>query len=413
MINKKVFNKTKSSLIKINIAVVLSFLILFSIFIYTYFKGVTYKSIDNKLNNELESIAIQLTRQSMIYPVTKYPSNMIYIYKRDRVMYYTPQNGYFSDVLPNRYTNKLNDIFTFSENGYTFRELNVEIDEYQIQIIRNIDSEISSLRQLIFVFIIGILISLIITYYLAVYLTKKALIPIETAWNNQAKFIQDASHELRTPISIISSKLERMLKYPNSTISDEVETIADAMSEIRRSKKMISDLLSLTKEEAITKLNITEVNIKNFIKDICVDYVDIADIQEKRFEMNFNLKNEIIFTDENKLRQLLLIFIDNAFKYTKENDFIAININQKDNVYTEIFIIDSGVGIKQEDIPYIFDRFFRSENVRDKDIDGSGIGLSIAKMIAINLGAEISVKCENNKTEFKIIIQNNKCDKIT
>ena len=413
MINKKVFNKTKSRLIKINIAAVLSFLILFSIFIYAYFKGVTYKSIDNKLNNELESIAIQLTRQSMVYPVTKYPSNMIYIYKRDRVMYYTPQNGYFSDVLPNRYTNKLNDIFTFSENGYTFRELNVEIDEYQIQIIRNIDSEISSLRQLIFVFIIGILISLIITYYLAVYLTKKALIPIETAWNNQAKFIQDASHELRTPISIISSKLERMLKYPNSTISDEVETIADAMSEIRRSKKMISDLLSLTKEEAITKLNITEVNIKNFIKDICVDYVDIADIQEKRFEMNFNLKNEIIFTDENKLRQLLLIFIDNAFKYTKENDFIAININQKDNVYTEIFIIDSGVGIKQEDIPYIFDRFFRSENVRDKDIDGSGIGLSIAKMIAINLGAEISVKCENNKTEFKIIIQNNKCDKIT
>ena len=413
MINKKVFNKTKSSLIKINIVVVLSFLILFSIFIYAYFKGVTYKSIDNKLNNELESIAIQLTRQSMVYPVTKYPSNMIYIYKRDRVMYYTPQNGYFSDVLPNRYTNKLNDIFTFSENGYTFRELNVEIDEYQIQIIRNIDSEISSLRQLIFVFIIGILISLIITYYLAVYLTKKALIPIETAWNNQAKFIQDASHELRTPISIISSKLERMLKYPNSTISDEVETIADAMSEIRRSKKMISDLLSLTKEEAITKLNITEVNIKNFIKDICVDYVDIADIQEKRFEMNFNLKNEIIFTDENKLRQLLLIFIDNAFKYTKENDFIAININQKDNVYTEIFIIDSGVGIKQEDIPYIFDRFFRSENVRDKDIEGSGIGLSIAKMIAINLGAEISVKCENNKTEFKIIIQNNKCDKIT
>ena len=413
MINKKVFNKTKSSLIKINIVVVLSFLILFSIFIYTYFKGVTYKSIDNKLNNELESIAIQLTRQSMIYPVTKYPSNMIYIYKRDRVMYYTPQNGYFSDVLPNRYTNKLNDIFTFSENGYTFRELNVEIDEYQIQIIRNIDSEISSLRQLIFVFIIGILISLIITYYLAVYLTKKALIPIETAWNNQAKFIQDASHELRTPISIISSKLERMLKHPNSTISDEVETIADAMSEIRRSKKMISDLLSLTKEEAITKLNITEVNIKNFIKDICVDYVDIADIQEKRFEMNFNLKNETIFTDENKLRQLILIFIDNAFKYTKENDFIAININQKDNVYTEIFIIDSGVGIKQEDIPYIFDRFFRSENVRDKDIEGSGIGLSIAKMIAINLGAEISVKCENNKTEFKIIIQNNKCDKIT
>ena len=413
MINKKVFNKTKSSLIKINILVVLGFLILFSIFIYTYFQSATYKSIDNKLNNELESIAIQLTRQSIIYPVTKYPSNMIYIYKGDRVRYYTSQNGYFNDVLPNRYTNKLNDIFTFSENGYTFRELNVEIGEYQIQIIRNIDSEISSLRQLIFVFIIGILISLIITYYLAIYLTKKALVPIETAWNNQAKFIQDASHELRTPISIISSKLERMLKHPNRTISDEVETIADAMSEIRRSKKMISDLLSLTKEEAITKLSIKEINIRNFIDDICEDYIDIADIQDKKFDINFNLKNETIFTDENKLRQLFLIFIDNAFKYTKEEDFISINLNQKDNIYTEISIIDSGVGIKQEDIPYIFDRFFRSENVRDKDIDGSGIGLSIAKMIALNLEAEISVKCENNKTEFKIIIPNKKYNQIT
>lgn len=413
MINKKVFNKTKSNLIKINILVVLGFLILFSIFIYTYFQSATYKSIDNKLNNELESIAIQLTRQSIIYPVTKYPSNMIYIYKGDRVRYYTSQNGYFKDVLPNRYTNKLNDIFTFSENGYTFRELNVEIGEYQIQIIRNIDSEISSLRQLIFVFIIGILISLIITYYLAIYLTKKALVPIETAWNNQAKFIQDASHELRTPISIISSKLERMLKHPNSTISDEVETIADAMSEIRRSKKMISDLLSLTKEEAITKLSIKEINIRNFIDDICEDYIDIADIQDKKFDINFNLKNETIFTDENKLRQLLLIFIDNAFKYTKEEDFISINLNQKDNIYTEISIIDSGVGIKQEDIPYIFDRFFRSENVRDKDIDGSGIGLSIAKMIALNLEAEILVKCENNKTEFKIIIPDKKYNQIT
>lgn len=408
MINKKVFNQTKSSLIKINISVVLGFLILFSIFIYTYFNGVTYKSIDNKLNDELESIARQLSKNSIVYPIIKYPSNMIYIYKDNKIRYYTSQNGYFNNLLPDRNIDKIDDIFTFKENGYMFRELNVELGEYQIQIIRNIDSEINSLRQLIFVFIIGILISLIITYYLAIYLTKKALVPIETAWNNQAKFIQDASHELRTPISIVSSKLERMLKSPNHTINDEVETIADAMSEIRRSKKMISDLLSLTKEDAITKLNISEINIKDFIKDICTDYIDIADIQEKHFYMNFNLNKETILTDENKLRQLLLIFIDNAFKYTKEKDFIYIEVSQKHNSNTEICIVDSGIGIKSEEIPYIFDRFFRSEYVRNKDIEGSGIGLSIAKMIAINLGYDISVKCENNETIFKITIPNKK-----
>lgn len=413
MINKNVLNKTKSSLIKINIAVVFGFLILFSIFIYTYFRGITYTNIDSKLKEELESIIVQIDRNSIIYPVTKYPSNMIYVYEGDRIRYYTPQNGYFKDILPKRFNNKLNDIFTFSENGYTFREINVEIGDYRIQVIRNIDSEVSSLRQLIFVFVIGILISLIITYYLAIYLTKKALVPIETVWNNQVKFIQDASHELRTPISIVSAKLEKILKHPNNTISDEVETIADAMSEIRRSKKMINDLLALTKEEAITKININKVNLKDFISDICEDYYDIAQMQNKKFDISLSLKNEIIFTDENKLRQLILIFIDNAFKYTQPCDYVNISINQTNNNYTQINIIDSGVGIKDEDIPYIFDRFFRSENVRNKDIDGSGIGLSIAKMIAMNLDAKINVKSGNNKTEFNIILPNAQCDKIT
>ena len=412
MINKVVLKKTKSSLIKINIAVVFGFLILFSIFIYTYFSKVTYNSIDSRLKSELESISTQLNTQYRIYPRVRYPSNMVYIYEDNRIVYYKHQNDYFNHILPYRYENKLNDIFTFKENGYIFRELNVKIGNYQIQIIRNIDSEIGLLRELIFVFIIGILVSIIITYYLAIYITKQALIPIETAWNNQVKFIQDASHELRTPISIVSSKLERMLKHPDNTISDEVETIADAMSEIRRCKKMISDLLSLTKEEAITKLNISDVNIKSFINELCIDYYDIAQMQDKKFNIYFNLNKEIILTDKNKLKQLILIFIDNAFKYTKEGDKIDIYVNQKNNYDIEISIVDTGIGIKKEDLPYIFDRFFRSENVRDKDIDGSGIGLSIAKLLAISLGLDIKVKCENSETIFKIIIPNKKGDKI-
>ena len=203
-----------------------------------------------------------------------------------------------------------------------------------------------------------------------------------------------------------------MLKHPDNTISDEVETIADAMSEIRRCKKMISDLLSLTKEEAITKLNISDVNIKSFINELCIDYYDIAQMQDKKFNIYFNLNKEIILTDKNKLKQLILIFIDNAFKYTKEEDKIDIYVNQKNNYDIEISIVDTGIGIKKEDLPYIFDRFFRSENVRDKDIDGSGIGLSIAKLLAISLGLDIKVKCENSETIFKIIIPNKKGDKI-
>lgn len=404
MINKNVFEKTKNSLIKINIVVVGSFLIIFSIGIYFYFQGLTYNNIDKKLEEELEYVTAQLTSSSFFNPILiKDPGDLVYIYEGDRIRYYT-QNRYFETVLPPKNEDKKDIVYTYTENGYTFRELNVYIGKYRMQIIRNIDSEISSLRQLVFVFIIGIIIAILITYFVAIYLTKKALIPVETAWSNQEKFIQDASHELRTPIAIVSSKLESLLKTPDNTISDEVETIADAMKETRRLKKMISDLLSLTKEDSITSLNLEKFNLEELLEEVCRDYKDIAEIQEKNFKLNNKLTSKEIITDKNKLRQLIIILIDNAFKYTEVNDSIYIDVFDKLNNF-EVIIGDTGIGIKENEVNNIFDRFFRSEHVRNKDIDGSGIGLSIAKMLVLNLKGDISVKSVLNEgTEFKINI---------
>ncbi|WP_143475843.1 sensor histidine kinase [Clostridioides difficile] len=391
MINKNVFTSTKNHLIKMYIIVVGSFLIIFSIFIYLYFRGLTYSGIDSEINDELEYIVSQFKRTSFLNPIRlKDPKDMVYVYEDGRISYYT-QNEYFDELLPDRRLDKKNSFFKYTENGYTFRELNVDVGRYQIQIIRNIDSEMNSLRQLTSVLIIGILISVIITYFVAVYLTRKALIPIETAWKNQAKFIQDASHELRTPITIVSSKLESMLKSPESTVNDEVETIATAMKETRRLKKMITDLLSLTKEDSIVKVNLEEIDLEKLLEEISEDYIDIAEFQEKRFVFNSKLKNKVIITDKNKLRQLILIFIDNAFKYTKLGDEIALELKEDIEDEVTLLISDTGIGIKKEEIPLIFDRFFRSENVRNKDLEGSGIGLSIARMISLNLSIDINV----------------------
>ncbi|RDY29021.1 sensor histidine kinase [Romboutsia weinsteinii] len=407
MTNKNVLTKTKNSLIKINILVVGSFLVIFSLFIYSYFQGLTNQGIDSKLEEEFEYITTQLSSNSFFNPMTlKDPRDMVYVYENGRVRYYT-ENRYFDGVLPNKREDKNNEYFTYTENGYTFRELKVKVGKYTMQIIRNIDSEVSSLKQLMFVLVIGIFASVIITYYVAVYLTKKALVPIETAWVNQEKFIQDASHELRTPIAIVSSKLESLLKHPNNIVSDEVETIADAMKETRRLKKMISDLLSLTKEDSITKTNLEKLDIKQLIDEISNDYADIAEFQNKSFNISYELRNKYIITDKNKLRQMLLIFIDNSFKYTKKGDSISIDIIEEKENSIDIYIKDTGIGIKEKELSSIFDRFFRSENVRNQDIDGSGIGLSIAKMIILNLKGKVEVNSILGKgTEFKISIPN-------
>ncbi len=403
MINNDILIKTKKNLIKINIAVVGSFLIIFSLCIYGYFKAQTYKNVDSYLKEELEYIGIQLERNHLyVAPKLLDPKNIVYIYKDNQVKYFTP-NGYFKDFIP--YNNSKGLGFSsYKEDGYTFRELKFNVAGYTIQIIRNIDSEMVLLNRLLAVFFVGVIFAIIITYFIALYLTKKALVPIERTWNNQVKFIQDASHELRTPITIISSKLESILKHPQNSISDEVETIADAMKENRRLKKMVNDLLHLTKEESITNLQIEEFDINDLIKDISNDYIEIADMYDKQFSYDFYESNSIIITDKAKLRQLILIFIDNAFKYTNEGDYINISVSDRDNNFI-ISIKDSGIGVKDDEVNLIFDRFFRSENVRDKDIDGSGIGLSIAKMIVNSLKGNIKVYSKINKgTTFDIAL---------
>ena len=407
MINKNVLNKTKQDLIKINIVVVSSFLLLFSIFIYSYSKGTIYNDIDSDMEKEFTSVTNQLSSSSLFYPVVlEDPRNMVYVYQGDRIRYYT-ENRYFDEIIPQRRSNKEKDFFTYSKEGHTFRELNINILDYEIQIIRNIDSEINSLRKLTSALMIAILIAIISTYYIGLYLTKKALIPIETAWNNQTQFVQDASHELRTPIAIIQSKLETMLQSPNNTINEEVENIADAMKETRRVRKMISDLLSLTKEDAVVQVNIEEIDIKELIQEIGNDYEDIAQVKNRKFSYILNLQDSKINTDKQKLRQIILILLDNAFKYTKEEDIINI-VTKENNKNIEISVIDSGIGISKEDINDVFKRFYRSEDVRSKDIDGSGIGLSIAKMLANNIDAQITVESVPTKqTQFSIILKKN------
>lgn len=404
MINKNVFTETKNRLIKINIAVVGSFLFLFSMFIYLYFRGLTYNSLDVKMNQELENVVLQLQSNSFFNPIIiKDPKDMVYVYQGDRLRYYT-ENKYFEEVLPQIDSGQKDTFFTYTKNGYIFREFNIVVGDYKIQIIRNIDSEMSSLKQLVFVLIISSSVSMLITYFIAVYLSSKSLVQIETAWNNQAKFVQDASHEIRTPISIVSSKLESMLKNPNSTINDEVETIADAMKQTRRMKKMINDLLSLMKEDSITKLNLESVDLEELIGDIYKDYIDIAEFQEKDFRIESKIENKIVVIDKNKLRQLIVILMDNAFKYTLSGDKISIYLTEKDSDL-RVIISDTGIGIKEDDIPFIFDRFFRSDNIRNKDIDGSGIGLSIAKMLSLNLNLKILVRSKFGEgTEMELVI---------
>lgn len=397
-INKDVFAKTKNKLLRINMLVVMCFLAMLLTFTMFYFRYITYSNIDKEISQEFKHIVSQLDNNRYEPIKLLDPKDMVYIYEDGRIKYYT-ENDYFEKILPEKKSDN-KEVFTkYRENGHFFRELNITIGEYHIQIIRNIDSEMFSVSKLISIILFLGIISLIFIYMISLYLTKKALVPIETAWKNQAKFIQDASHELRTPITIVSSKLESLLKKPDSTIGDEAEIVAIAMKETRRLKKMVNDLLSLTKEDGIVQLNKEHFDLRNLIDEITEDYFDIAEYQDKEFSCDIIAKNTNVYTDKNKFKQILRIFIDNAFKYTKSGDSISLKVEDDKDIESKLVVSvnDTGIGISNEDLPNLFDRFFRSDNVRNKDIDGSGIGLSIADVTAKNIGVDIGVKSEYGK----------------
>ena len=320
MISKEVLENTQKKLIKINMLVVSGFLILLCIFTYFYFSYNNDTNINREMQEELNSIIHQLEQLDSRYGILySDPKNMVYIYVDGTLIINPKNNPYFENEVPD-YQQKDNQdgFYSYKKGKYNFRVCNYTYGDYHIKIMREINSELNSRRQLLFTMIRVVVIFCILTYFIALYLTRNALKPIEITWNKQAKFIQDASHELRTPITIVFSKLEGLLKHPNNTISDEVEGIADAMNEARRLKKMINDLLTLTKEDYVDLVEKEELDLEKLVEDICDDFFDIALIQNKTLKISSQLKHKNIISDKNKLRQLLIIFIDNAFKYTEE-----------------------------------------------------------------------------------------------
>ncbi|WP_455105469.1 sensor histidine kinase [Peptostreptococcus sp.] len=380
------------------------FMILVSCFIYNYFSISLIDGIDNNIAEEYHFIKDQYSKDSILKPISlQDPKDILYIYKGKTLLYYT-RNRYFGISLPEESMVKEFGFTYENINGYNFRSLLVkDDDDYKFKIMRNIDSEIQSLGNMVTLLILVDILSLLLVYVIARYLSSKALKPIEISWNNQVKFVQDASHELRTPVAIIQSKLESLLKQPDVTIEDEAETIAVAMRETRQLKKMINELLSLTKEESIVKLNIGRVDLEDLFKETFESYLEIADYQEKSFNYQIKMKNKIIYTDKTKLNQLIRILVDNAFKYTEAGDKISITASDKGRDRVLILVEDTGIGISDKDQKRIFERFFRSDSVRATEVEGSGIGLSIAKLIVTTLYGNIRVQSKlGQRTSFSI-----------
>lgn len=207
------------------------------------------------------------------------------------------------------------------------------------------------------------------------------------------RLVSDISHEIRTPLNVLQNNLEAMIDGILPITSDRLN---DLDNEVIRFGKLLNNLDVLKQFETDdTKLDIGTVHLDSLIKDVCNDFDSIANEKNVHISLQFEPGWFEIQGDEDKLKQVFINLMSNAVKFSKQygNIWVTIKENQ-DKVI--VHIKDNGIGIKKEDLPYIFERLYRGDKSRLL-ISGSGIGLTIVKKILNLHGASIDVKSEENK----------------
>ena len=213
----------------------------------------------------------------------------------------------------------------------------------------------------------------------------------------KSKFIADASHELRTPLTVIQGNLDLAVREAKIKQTKIPETYILILNEIKRMTGVLSDLTMLTNFDAKTEpLRYEKINLEKLIKAANQSLQILAKQKKIRLTYEKNARQIKIFGDESKLEKLLLNIIRNAIKYTEKNGKIKIWI-EDDGEFVKINIQDNGIGIPKEDLPYIFERFYRVDKARSRKEGGTGLGLSICLWIAEAHGGYISVESEQGK----------------
>ncbi|XQY91871.1 sensor histidine kinase [Metabacillus sp. HB246100] len=302
----------------------------------------------------------------------------------------------------------LDEITSIAMNDhYTFRSLsyqNEESDDYRyIQLLISIDAEKNLIENFGWILVICSIVSIFLSITTSYLLSKKTMKPIIKSWNRQAEFVENASHELRSPLTIIQNKLELMLTKPNSKIVDTFESIALSLSETRRLSQLTSDLLTLARADSLeTQLKREAFDVDEFVQHVCQPYLEVAELQEKELWLHLHAKIKIE-ADKARIHQLFVILLDNALKFTTEKESIGVKTYLEANKVV-LEVSDTGIGINEENRERIFERFFREDKVRSREKGGTGLGLAIAHWIVASHKGTIKVldNPKNKGTIFQV-----------
>lgn len=219
---------------------------------------------------------------------------------------------------------------------------------------------------------------------------------LETLDQSRNQFVSNASHELKTPLATMKIMIESLIYQPDMDRGLRTEFMSDINSEIDRLSTIVSDLLTLVQMDSQNvKLTRENLSIAQLIKENAHRLQPIADQKGQQILLSISDPCDI-YADKSKLNQVIYNLMENAVKYTQADGQVKVNL-QRIGRDARLTVTDNGPGIPKENLPHIFDRFYRVDKARSREKGGTGLGLSIVHQLVLLHGGEIHVESEEGK----------------
>ena len=244
-------------------------------------------------------------------------------------------------------------------------------------------------------------------FAISLYLSGFVLKPVKKAWEEQERFVADASHELRTPISILLANMNILKENKEDTVKGQFKWIESSTTEALRMQRLVESLLLLAKSDNQSLVfKLEDLDLTKLVEERVLSFEALA--FEKKIDFSYELEEKCILkSDAESLKQIFNILIDNAFKYCEGDKRVFIKVSKKSgNISFEVE--SSGAPIPEEVAGKLFDRFYRADKERSRDKGGYGLGLAIAYTLCRQLDARIGVRTSEAGNTFWVELSGNK-----
>lgn len=396
------FNQLRNKLLMLNLIIISVMMIIAFSTIYL----ITYRDVSKSIDAELHKIS-DFNRKPTDIPMEPKPNIDRIELPQDRSISFTliiDNSGEITssfsvfqmddDFYENaKSTALLKDSLTgkFKLDGEYWAFIKKPYYEGSRIVFLDITSRQGILTNLIYTFLIVAAIMLFVIFFISRFFANKSIKPIKEAFYKQKQFIGDASHELKTPLAVINTNVEVLLSNGKETINSQSKWLNYIKSEVERMTKLTNDLLYLTQiDYSDSKTIYSNINLSDTVESVILTMEAL--IFENHITFDYCIEPNLkIYGNVEQVKQVVMILLDNAIKYTNNKGSITLNLEKTHNNII-LVVTNTGIGVSEEHIDKIFDRLYRVDKARSRNIGGYGLGLSIAKAIVEQHGGKISVK---------------------